>query len=70
MSTTQKVYKKVHFMNISDSGGDQISLVGKVRSFDRTNRKLLLEVLGKEFEINNVDSKKKLEKGTKSRSSA
>lgn len=64
MSSNPKIFRKVHYQNISDSGGESICLVGKVNSFDRDNRKLVLDVLGKIFEVNNVDTKKKVDAST------
>ena len=61
--TKDKIYRKVHYMNISDVGGDKIALVGNVKNFNRGTGKLLMDVLGKEFEVSNVDSKAKISNG-------
>lgn len=63
MSSTHKTYRKCHYQNISDKGGEPISLVGTVKNFDRANGKLFLEILGKDFEINNVESHQRINKG-------
>lgn len=63
MSSAHKVYRKIHFMNISDGSGDQVALVGKVKTIDRKNQKLTLDILGKEFEVNNFSNTQKLEIG-------
>ena len=63
MNNTYKVYRKCHYQNVSDKGGEAISLVGKVKNFDRKNGKLFMDILGKDFEINNVESHQRITKG-------
>lgn len=61
MSSEHKVYRKIHYMNLSDGAGDQVALVGKIKSIDRKNQKLTLDILGKEFDVNNFSNPQKLE---------
>lgn len=67
MDSKGKIFRKIHYMNISDSGGDQIALVGKIKKIDRASQKLFIDVLGKEFEVNNLNDKQKFEVGNTGR---